>query len=133
MRPECDWLMVPDGGLPLQFQTTVFLISFYVIINEDDDMTAYMIVDVDVNDPEGYAKYKTEVPTLIAKHGGEYLVRGGDFEVLEGDWQPTRMVLFSFPNRQAIRDFVNDPAYAELKALRQKTASSSLVAVDGIE
>ena len=125
--------MVPDGGLPLQFQTTVFLISFYVIINEDDDMTAYMIVDVDVNDPEGYAKYKAEVPTLIAKHGGEYLVRGGDFEVLEGDWQPTRIVLFSFPNRQAIRDFVNDPAYAELKALRQRTASSSLVAVDGIE
>ena len=96
-------------------------------------MTAYMIVDVDVNDPEGYAKYKAEVPTLIAKHGGEYLVRGGDFEVLEGDWQPTRIVLFSFPNRQAIRDFVNDPAYAELKVLRQKTASSSLVAVDGMD
>ena len=96
-------------------------------------MTAYMIVDVDVIDPEGYAKYKLKVPALIAKHGGEYLVRGGDFEVLEGDWQPNRLVLFSFPSRHAIHDFINDPAYAELKALRQSTASSSLVAVDGMD
>jgi uncharacterized protein (DUF1330 family) len=96
-------------------------------------MTAYMIVDVDVNDPEGYERYKSEVPALIAKHGGEYLVRGGEFEVLEGEWQPTRLVVFSFPNRQAIHDFVNDPEYAELKALRQSTASSSLVAVDGMD
>ena len=92
-----------------------------------------MIVDVDVNDPEGYERYKSEVPALIAKHGGEYLVRGGEFEVLEGEWQPTRLVVFSFPNRQAIHDFVNDPEYAELKALRQSTASSSLVAVDGMD
>jgi len=95
-------------------------------------MTAYMIVDVDVNDPESYEKYKAEVPALIAKHGGEYLVRGGEFEVLEGEWQPTRLVLFGFPSRQAIHEFVNDPAYADLKVLRQRVASSSLVAVDGV-
>jgi len=96
-------------------------------------MTAYMIVDVNVNDPEGYEKYKAEVPALISKHGGEYLVRGGEFEVIEGDWQPTRLVMFSFPNRQAIHDFVNDPEYVELKALRHSTASSNIVAVDGMD
>ena len=90
------------------------------------------MVDLDVHDPENFEKYKAGVPALIAKHGGEYLVLGGEFEVLEGDWKPTRLVLFSFPSRRAIHDLMNDPAYAELKALRQRTASTSLIAVDGV-
>lgn len=96
-------------------------------------MTAYLLVDLDVHDPEGFEKYKSEVPALIAKHGGEYIIRGGDFEVIEGDWQPNRLVFFRFPDRQAIRDFFGDPEYAELKALRHRTANSIAVAIDGID
>lgn len=117
----------------LQFHVTIFLMSDYLNRSMGDNMTAYMMVDLDVYDPENYEKYKADVPALITKHGGEYLVRGGDFEVLEGDWQPTRLVLFRFPDRQAIQDFINDPAYAELKALRQRTANTSLIAVDGVD
>ena len=75
----------------------------------------------------------TGVPALISKHGGEYLVRGGDFDVIEGDWQPHRLVLFRFPSRQAIHDFMGDPEYAELKALRQRVANSIIVAMEGME
>ena len=96
-------------------------------------MSAYMIVDLDVHEQQGFQEYRAGVPALIAKHGGEYLVRGGDFEVIEGDWQPHRLALFRFPNRQAIRNFHDDPEYAELKALRQRTSSTIVVAVDGID
>lgn len=97
-------------------------------------MTAYVILDIDVHDQEGYQKYRAGVPALIAKHGGEYLARGGDFEVLAGDWQPHRLVLFRFPNRQAHRNFLTDPAYAELKALRLRTTKTrAAVIVDGVE
>ena len=96
-------------------------------------MTAYMIVDLDVHDQEGFQEYREGVPALIAKHGGEYLVRGGDFEVIEGDWQPHRLALFRFPDRTAIRNFFDDPEYADLKALRQRTSESNVVAVDGID
>ena len=48
-------------------------------------MTAYMIMDIDVLDPPQYETYKREVPKLVEKHGGEYLVRGGEFEVIEGE------------------------------------------------
>lgn len=95
-------------------------------------MTAYLIADVDIKDLERYEKYKREVPALIARHGGEYLVRGGGFDVLEGDWRPTRLVLFRFPDRQSIHAFFNDPDYRPLAALRHEIADSSLVAVDGI-
>ena len=93
-------------------------------------MTAYMIVDIDVLDPAQYETYKREVPKLIEKHGGEYLVRGGEFEVIEGEWTPNRLVIFRFPDRQAIHALFADPEYHPLKLLRHKVATSSVVAVD---
>jgi uncharacterized protein (DUF1330 family) len=95
-------------------------------------MAAYLIVDVRLKDAAAYEAYKAAVPALIARHGGEYLVRGGALEVLEGTWQPTRLVLFRFPDRAAIHAFMNDPDYAPLKALRHRLAEADMVAVDGI-
>jgi uncharacterized protein (DUF1330 family) len=96
-------------------------------------MVAYLIVDLDIHDPDSFQKYREGVPAFIAKHGGEYIVRGGEFEVIEGDWQPHRLVLFRFPSRQAIRDFFADPEYAGLKEIRFKTSKTIAIAMDGIE
>jgi uncharacterized protein (DUF1330 family) len=92
-----------------------------------------MILDLEVHDPVGFQEYRTRVPAIIAKHGGEYLVRGGEFEVIEGAWRPRRLVLFRFPDRRAIRAFFADPEYAELNALRHRTCDSTIVAVDGVD
>lgn len=53
-------------------------------------MSAYLIVNLEVKDATAYERYKSEVPGLIRKHGGEYLVRGGKCEVIEDDWQRQR-------------------------------------------
>jgi uncharacterized protein (DUF1330 family) len=95
-------------------------------------MAAYLILDIDIRDPQKYEIYKREVPRLVSKHGGEYLVRGGAHEVLEGDWHPTRLVLFRFPDRQAIRNLFNDPEYQPLKLVRHESGTSDLVAMDGV-
>ncbi len=95
-------------------------------------MAAYMIVNLDIHDPAAYEAYKAKVPVLIARHGGEYLVRGGKCEVLEGRWHPHRLVLFRFPDSAAVRAFMDDPDYAPLKALRQRVADTDLVVVEGI-
>lgn len=95
-------------------------------------MTAYLLVDLDIHDAEGFQAYRARVPEFIAKHGGEYLVRGGDFEVIEGDWTPNRMVLFKFPDRQAIKNFFADPDYAKIAQIRFRTSRTIAVAVDGI-
>ncbi len=96
-------------------------------------MTAYLLVDVDIHDPEGFQAYRARVPEFIAKHGGEYLVRGGECEVIEGDWKPNRLVLFKFPNREAIRSFFADPDYAKIAAIRFKTSKTLAIAVDGLQ
>ncbi len=95
-------------------------------------MSAYLIIDVDVPDPKRYEVYKRDVVAIVARHGGEYLVRGGEFEVIEGDWRPTRLVLFRFPDRKAIHAFLDDPDYQPLRNLRHLIAKSRLIAVDGV-
>ena len=95
-------------------------------------MPAYLICDVDVRDPAAYEAYKAQVPAFIRKHGGEYLVRGGAHEVLEGDWQPTRLVVFRFPDKAAVKAFMDDPEYRPLAALRHRVARTDMVVVDGL-
>ena len=94
-------------------------------------MAAYLIVDVVVNDPAVYEQYRAQVPALIRKHGGEYLVRGGALEVIEGTWAPKRLVVLRFRDRAAAQAFLNDPEYRPLKEIRHRAATTDLVLVDG--
>jgi uncharacterized protein (DUF1330 family) len=95
-------------------------------------MPVYKLVDVKVTDPVAYEDYKQGVAPLIERHGGEYLVRGGDFEVVEGDRKPSRLVLFRFPDRANVTAFYEDPEYQDRLALRHRVAESSIVVVDGL-
>ena len=96
------------------------------------DMTAYLIVDVDVHDEEAYAEYVRRVPALVEKHSGTYLVRGGAAENAEGDWQPSRMVVIAFADTQTARGFLDDPEYALVKAIRHRVATSRGIIVEGV-
>ena len=95
-------------------------------------MAAYIVVDITVLDPVRYAGYKAVVPPIVAQYGGRYLTRGGTVEVLEGDWQPSRLVILEFPDAEAARAFLNAPEYADLRALRQATTKSQMVLVQGV-
>jgi uncharacterized protein (DUF1330 family) len=96
-------------------------------------MVAYLIADLDIRDLEGFQRYRDGVSTIIAKHGGEFLALGSELEVVEGNWQPHRLVLLRFPNKQAIRDFFADPGYAKLKDIRAKTSKTVAISMDGVE
>ena len=93
-------------------------------------MSAYMIVNVDIEDPAAYEEFKARVPALVRKHGGEYLVRGGKFAVVEGDWKPSRLVIFRFPDTACALTLYNDPEYQPLKALRQQASRMEIVVVE---
>jgi uncharacterized protein (DUF1330 family) len=94
-------------------------------------VSAYVIVDIDIHDPAGYEKYKQQAFDTVGAYGGKYLARGGKTEVLEGAWVPNRLVILEFQSIERARAWVNSPEYAPLKALRQQTAKSNMVVVDG--
>jgi uncharacterized protein (DUF1330 family) len=96
-------------------------------------MPAYLIADIELKDSAAYQGYVREVSRLIERHGGTYLARGGQVETIEGEWAPRRLVIVRFPDMQAIRDFFADPDYQSVAEIRWKTATSNIVAVDGVE
>ena len=95
-------------------------------------MPAYLIVDLTVTDPAGFEEYRRQVGPTLEQYGARYVVRGGAHERLEGDWQPNRLVVIEFPSREAARRWYDSEEYRGPKAVREKTARTNLILVDGI-
>jgi len=96
-------------------------------------MKVYLIAHIEVTNPELMEKYREQVPKIVTKYEGKYLVRGGDSEILEGDYFKHRIVLLEFPSRQQANNFYNSEDYAPLKTLRIEAGNNSSVLVEGVE
>ncbi len=94
-------------------------------------MVAYVIAHVNVTDPEQYQEYKKLTPAAVAAHGGTFLVRGGDSEVLEGQPEDRRVVVLEFPSMDAARTFYDSAQYREARAVRDGAAEMSMLLVEG--
>lgn len=95
-------------------------------------MTAYIIVETDIRDPEQYELYKQASPAAVKAGGGRFIARGGELAVLEGDWRPKRLTLLEFPDLEAAKRFYESPEYREAKRLREGAARFDMVAVEGV-
>lgn len=94
---------------------------------------AYIIVDMKVTDPEQYKQYMAAAPAAVAAAGGEYLVRGGKFEALEGNWQPARIAMLRFPSFEKAKAFYDDEMYRAARAKREgATEYFNMVLVEGV-
>ena len=94
-------------------------------------MAAYVILDIDVRDQAGYEEYKKAgAPTIIA-YGGKPLARGGRTEVLEGSWDPKRMVMLEFRSMEEAKRWWDSPEYNQAKKLRHKCAESNVIFLEG--
>lgn len=94
-------------------------------------MKAYVIVEVSITDKIQYEEYKKLAPSVVAAFDGRFLVRGGRTETLEGDWQPERMVVVEFPSLTKAREWWNSDQYSKAKAIRQQSAHTKMVIVEG--
>ncbi len=95
-------------------------------------MSAYVIVDIDVHDPETYAEYIKLAPAAVEACGGKYLARNGRKEVLEGKWMPKRLVILEFESIERAQAWINSPEYAPAKTLRHLAASTNMVVIEGV-
>jgi uncharacterized protein (DUF1330 family) len=96
-------------------------------------MPAYVIVETNITDPEQYDQYKDASPSAVAAGGGRFLVRGGELAVLEGDWQPSRLVMLEFEDLAAAKRWYESEVYQKAKQLREGAAHMRMVAVQGVE
>jgi uncharacterized protein (DUF1330 family) len=96
-------------------------------------MSAYIITDAKVTDVEKYEGYKALTPPAIAAAGGEFLARGGEHAVLEGDWNPTRVVVLKFATMEAAKAFYDSELYRAARAKRAgATEFFNMIVVQGV-
>ena len=94
---------------------------------------AYLIVEMQISDHEQYKQYMAVAPAAVAAAGGEYLVRGGRHETLEGDWQPARIAMLRFPSFEQAKAFYDSEMYRLARAKRDgATEFFNLILVEGV-
>jgi uncharacterized protein (DUF1330 family) len=93
-------------------------------------MSAYVIVELEVTDPEQYAAYAKLAQESVARHGGRFLIRGGAQVLLEGEWSP-RMVMVEFDSLDAVRAWYDSEDYQACLPIRLESSKGRMIAVEG--
>ena len=95
-------------------------------------MAGYVIADVNVHDADTFSEYRNQVEPTVELYGGEYIVRGGELEVVEGEWRLNRMVVIRFDNVASAKEGYYSDEYKGPMALRHQSATTNVVFVEGV-
>lgn len=94
-------------------------------------MPGYIITNAEIFDADAYGEYGKDAPAAIAKFGGEFLTRGGAAEILEGNWQPHRIVVVKFDTVDDAKAMYNSPEYQSARKKREGAADFNMIVVEG--
>ncbi len=101
-------------------------------MSQASESPGYVLVDINVKDAESYERYKAMAQASVEAFGGRYIVRGGSAEALEGEWPTHRFVVLEFPSVARAREWWGSDTYAPARALRQASADSRMLLVEGV-
>ncbi|MEO8209946.1 MAG: DUF1330 domain-containing protein [bacterium] len=96
-------------------------------------MSAYIIVEIKIHNHEEYENYKKLTPATLKAYDGKFIVRGGESEILEGDWTPGRIVILEFSDMQQAKKWWSSEEYAPAKKIRQNCSYTKMILVEGFE
>ena len=91
----------------------------------------FVIFNIDVTNPEDYNEYITKVKPIVEKYGGEYIVRSGTNQVVEGNWQYSRTIVLKFPSYEKALEWYNSEEYQPIKQIRLDNAISNGIIIQG--
>jgi len=94
-------------------------------------MSGYIIVQINVKNNENYKEYLKHVTSIASKYAGEYIVRAGNFDILEGQWPYKRNVVIKFPTIEKAKDFYNCEEYQPVKKIRIENSDCNLIIIEG--
>ena len=92
---------------------------------------AYVLVELDIKDETGFAEYGAQVPATIARHGGAVIVNAVA-ETIEGAPPEGRVIVIRFASVAAAKGWLKSPEYTAIKGIRQATASTRQLVVEGL-
>lgn len=94
-------------------------------------MAVYVVNEIVVSDPERFQTYADQVPAILAKYRGEYVIRGGAPQRVDGPEPPDKLVVLRFASREAALAWRNSSEYLAILPIREATSTSRVYLVDG--
>jgi uncharacterized protein (DUF1330 family) len=94
-------------------------------------MKAYVVAAETVKDEAMFAEYRKAVPATLEAFGGKFIVRGGNLNLLEGEWPHARFVVIEFPSREAAEGWYGSPEYQKIIGLRHNSSVGNLIIAEG--
>ena len=95
-------------------------------------MSGFVIANIDVKDSEAYKEYVGKVVPTVKKFGGEYLVRAGEYKVMEGQWKNPRTVVIKFPSYEKALEWYDSEEYKPVKPIRLKNSVGNMIIIKGV-
>ena len=95
-------------------------------------MSAYIIVQINIINKVEYKEYLNKVTPIAEKFGGEYIVRGGKYEILSGSWDFSRTVIIKFKNYNIAMNWYNSKEYAPIRKIREENSEGNLIIIEGL-
>ena len=95
-------------------------------------MSGYVIANINVKNSEAYKEYVIKVVPTVKKFGGEYLVRAGEYKVMEGEWKNPRTVVIKFPNYEKALEWYDSEEYKPVKPIRLKNSVGNMIIIKGV-
>ena len=92
----------------------------------------YVIAQLKVTNPENYKEYVSQVSEVVKKFGGEYLVRNGEYQVVEGEDNFPRIVIIKFPTYEEALAWYKSDEYNPVKDIRLANSEGSNIIIRGI-
>jgi len=95
-------------------------------------VSAFVISEIEVTDPDGYAEYASLANASVLRHGGRFVVRGGPSETMEGDWAG-RMVVLEFESLEAVWSWYRSDDYQAALKVRLAASHGRVFLIEGTE
>ncbi|OBK19003.1 DUF1330 domain-containing protein [Mycobacterium asiaticum] len=96
-------------------------------------MTVYAIAQLRFTDRPAYDRYQAAFMEVFRRHSGTLLAADESPEVVEGDWAYQKVVLMSFPDDAAFREWAQSPEYREISRDRQAGAETLVLLATGLQ
>lgn len=95
-------------------------------------MSVFIILRIKVTNPEDYVTYATQTEALAAKAGGRFIVKGGDYLMIEGTDPEIRLAIIQFPSREAALGWYNSADYQRVVPIAHSASQREMMMVDGV-
>ena len=95
-------------------------------------MSGFAIFKIEIKKPEEYKEYVKKVKPIAEKFGGEYIVRGGETTIVEGNWTYPRTVVIKFPSYEKALEWYNSEEYKPVKQIRLNNSVANGIIIKGV-